>query len=81
MNFSNLTLSPSNNYILPGTIFRNNNILYQFIGYNKDDMILYQEYNNIKDIFHNNIFIGTKSDIIDIIYTPDNNSKTKNFFT
>ena len=61
--------------MIPGTIFTKNNILYQFIGYNKDDMILYQEYNIIKYIFNNNIYIGNESDIIDIFYIPKNNSK------
>jgi len=77
--FSNITILSENKILVPGTIFKlyNDTTIYQFIGYNMYNNILYQLYNNNNitlELYH-----GKQSNINQILYEPSYYKQKKLF--
>ncbi len=66
--FSKISIISDNKILVPGTIFKScNDMIYQFIGYNMHDEILYQPYNNT---ITSTLYHGKQSDISQLLYEP-----------
>ena len=73
--FNNINI---NKTLIPGTIFSLNNTICQFIGYNMNDMILYQIYNN-NTVCDTILSSEYQENISNILYEPLQYYKMKTF--
>jgi len=73
--FNNINI---NKILIPGTIFSLNDTICQFFGYNKNNMILYQIYNN-NTICDTTLFSEYQENISNILYEPQQYYKIKTF--